>query len=302
MTVTKKLKKIVAITVSLLLLAYFLFSFVIVNGIAQVDRRSLANSPADYGASFQNLSFSTRHDSLNLKGWYLAGREEWPAIILVHGINTNRSANGLTEMATRLHERGFGVLLFDLRAHGESEGKKASGGWNEKWDVLGAYDYLVSQGVKKIAVIGVSMGAGTASMAAAEEEGIAGLVMDSSFSSVLDLLSLEVAHATTLPKWFTPVFSPGIRLIAPLFLGIPVAKIEPKTKVADLAYPILLIHSTGDTRIPSSHSDIIYDHAPAGSQLWKVDGVAHAQVFPSHPDEYIERISAYFHQRLGPRE
>ena len=293
-----KHKRAIITALVVLLLIYIVLVFMIANGVVQADRIPLEDSPADYGVSFENVNFSARDDDLNLQGWYLRGEQNLPAFILVHGVNVNRTAHGMTQMAALLNEQGFTVLLFDVRAHGESEGTRASGGWEERMDVLGAYDFLRSRGVADVVVLGVSMGAGVASMAAAEEEGIQALILDSSFSSVSDLMALEIAHATPFPGWFTPVFIPGIRIVAPLFYAVPIGKIQPRRKVRNLNYPVLLIHSDADSRIPISHSDTILENAPDGSQIWKISNAAHARAFSTYPAEYIERISNYALRRF----
>ena len=39
----------------------------------------------------------------------------------------------------------YGVLMFDLRAHGSSDGDTSTAGWREVNDLLGAVDYLRSR-------------------------------------------------------------------------------------------------------------------------------------------------------------
>ena len=72
------------------------------------------------------------------------------------------TGDGLTDLACRLNRRGFGVLMFDFRAHGLSGGTGNSGGWHERMDILGAYDYLVSHGAErgKVGLLGGFDGGG----------------------------------------------------------------------------------------------------------------------------------------------
>ena len=98
------------------------------------------------------------------------------------------------DLAHRLFEEGYNLLLFDLRGHGSSEGDQISGGYFERWDVLGAYDYLVEErGVTagKVGLMGYSMGGVTSILAAVEEPGIAAIVADSPFAAATDLIVQE---------------------------------------------------------------------------------------------------------------
>ena len=136
----------------------------------------LEDSPADYGVEFEEVEFKSRCGDVLLDGWYLTGQVGAPVVVFVHGVGVTRTACGMTRIAADLVGRGFGVLMFDLRGHGLSGGKRLSGGWHERMDVLGAYDYLHARGVssEKIGLMGLSMGAGAAALAAAEEPCVQG--------------------------------------------------------------------------------------------------------------------------------
>jgi dipeptidyl aminopeptidase/acylaminoacyl peptidase len=78
-------------------------------------------------------------DGLTLRGWYQPSRNR-AAVLLVHGAGENRL--WWLDEAEALARRGFGVLLYDSRAHGESEGGLQSWGEHEQLDVIGALDFL----------------------------------------------------------------------------------------------------------------------------------------------------------------
>jgi len=80
---------------------------------------------------------------------------------------------------------------------------------------------------------------------------------------------------------------------------IDVGAMAPETVVTELDYPIMVIYGTGDTRIPADHGQRVYDAAPQGSTLWAVEGVDHLDAFIEHPDEYAERVMAYFSEQLA---
>lgn len=72
----------------------------------------------------QDIVFRTK-DQIMLKGWYLPAKvDARKAMLLVHGYGVNRWK--VFEQVPFLHQAGYNLLLFDLRAHGESEGKYCS--------------------------------------------------------------------------------------------------------------------------------------------------------------------------------
>jgi pimeloyl-ACP methyl ester carboxylesterase len=96
------------------------------------------------------------------------------ALLWVHGFNTCRSCEfdgRFIEFANTLHASGFNILMIDLRGHGESEGERVTFGKQEKWDVLGAVDWLHQRGFTKIGVLGASLGAVSTVEAALEPNG-----------------------------------------------------------------------------------------------------------------------------------
>jgi uncharacterized protein len=167
--------------------------------------------------------------------------------------------------------------------------------------VLGAYDFLLSQGASagRVGLIGFSLGGGVAIMAAADERGIVAVVADSAFADIDDLIAQETARKTFLSEDLVPVFLPAARLFADRLYGINLGDISPERDAALLTFPVLLIHGGADSRIPPSHSRRILERAHFGSEVWTPAGVDHVDAFLSHPDEYAERILRHLAGRFA---
>src|SRR5262245_57430920 len=91
-------------------------SFLITNGHFRFPERG-PRTPESVGLSVSNAEFSSS-DGIPLRGWWNSGSDSMPVIIFVHGLN--RSRVELLERGADANGRGYGVLLFDLRNHGES--------------------------------------------------------------------------------------------------------------------------------------------------------------------------------------
>jgi pimeloyl-ACP methyl ester carboxylesterase len=286
---------------AVLVVVYFGVSYMIASQVAESEHNEQDELPQEYGLQYEDVEFMSRTDDLTLRGWYIQTGGERPTLLFVHGIGGVRSGDNAVELASMLVERGFDVLMFDLRGHGSSEGDRVSGGDHERQDVLGALDFLEGRGValEDVGVMGFSMGAGSAVLAMAEAPAVRALVLDSPYANASDRLSHEIGVRTVFPPWIAPVFVPGAKLVARLLFDIDIGALVPERVVADLDYPLLIIHGEADTRIPVEHGIRVHMASHTDSELWLVEGVDHVDAFLTHPEEYTERVASYFEDRLG---
>ena len=280
---------------------YVGISYVVASGVTKAERKEQEDHPSSYGLEYEDVEFVSRRGDVKLSGWFIPGHSTGPTLIFVHGIGSIRTGDNATDLAARLVGRGFSVLMFDLRAHGSSEGDKVFGGQYERQDVLGAFDYLVGRGVapSRIGVLANSMGAGASVLALSDEPAIRALVADSSYASASDLIAHEISRKTIIPKWVAPVFVPGAKFLASLFFDIDVGALVPEKAVADLDYPILIVHGTADTRIPVDHGVRLHMASHPESVLWMVADVDHVDAFITYPEQYVEKVASYFNARLS---
>ena len=280
---------------------YVVVSLFVTQSLTIAERNSQVAHPRDYGLSVEEVEFTPRGESLLLSGWYLLAEVDGPHLIFVHGLNNVRSGDNAVELAARLVEHGYSVLLFDLRGHGASQDGRLSGGYYERRDVWGAYDHLRERHgaeVGEVGLVGFSMGAVTAILSAAGETGIGAVVADSPYAVASELLAQETARSTPFPQWLTPVFIPAVALLADWRYGIDIDALAPEQAVARLDYPVLVIHGEADTRIPVGHGMRVAEADPTGTEMWRVAGADHVEAFEGDPDEYVERVAAYLDNRL----
>jgi alpha-beta hydrolase superfamily lysophospholipase len=129
------------IVIGILLLVVAL-SFILVYANTHPPKYPLHIPPSLYSADYEVVSF-TSADNIVLRGWLikpLNTRLRSPAIIICHGVGANKS--DFTGLAVSLSRRGYYVLLFDFRAHGESSGRRSSLGYHEQKDIVAALDLL----------------------------------------------------------------------------------------------------------------------------------------------------------------
>src|SRR6267142_3487301 len=116
-------------------------SFLITNSRFRFPERG-PRTAEEVGLSVTPVEFRSS-DGIPLRGWWNAGDSSKPVIIFVHGLN--RSRLELLERGADANRRGYGVLLFDLRNHGESGRAYTTIGIFESRDVCAASQFVKSK-------------------------------------------------------------------------------------------------------------------------------------------------------------
>jgi pimeloyl-ACP methyl ester carboxylesterase len=171
---------------------YLGVSYFMARGLTRPQRMPLCcTNPADHGYAYDEVTLLTR-DGVPIRGWYIPSQNR-SAIILLHSIASNRL--GTLPHAMMLARHGYGALMIDLRAHGESGGTLLTFGGQEYLDVSAVIDYLQARpevDPEKIGMLGLSQGAGVGILSAAKDPRLAAVVADA-------------PGATVFKDWPTPV-------------------------------------------------------------------------------------------------
>lgn len=254
-----------------------------------------ADPPANYGLDYETVHFPAR-DGVPLSGWWIAppaptGR----TVVIVHGHNGSR--DGDTGQAAALARAGFRVLLFDLRAHGGSGGRHVTFGAREYLDVLGALDWLeAARGIRRVGVVGFSMGAGIALRVAAEDARVGVVVADGTIGRVIDgLIGLGRARGIPAPPMILPAWA--IVLLASLRARAWIPAADPMRWAGRTGCPVLFIHGADDPFNTPAGARALAGLAPRG-QLWIVPGAAHRDAYRRDPGEYYGRVVDFLRERL----
>jgi fermentation-respiration switch protein FrsA (DUF1100 family) len=267
--------------------------------MTKVARVPIDKTPAEYDLQYKDVTFSSG-DGLKLSGWWLEAGNDKPCILTVHGEKGNRIESGgmkILDIGRELVLAGYNVLMFDLRGHGQSEGKRASAGHHEKKDIVGAIQYIKERGIGKIGVLGFSMGAATALMTAAQCPEIDAIIADSSFADLGDIVQSEFSKRSNLPGFFLTwtVF------IAKRLYGIDLSALKPVEAVKKTdAPPVLFIHGGQDDMIPVEHAKVLVKSSSNHqSKLWIVPAAQHVGSYAARPKEYGSKVISFFDKVLS---
>jgi uncharacterized protein len=234
-------------------------------------------------------------DGVQLAGWLALAAPHAPVIILVHGFKGRRT--DMLPWAHFLYAAGYSVLLYDSRGCGASAGWHIGLGASEVNDVVGAVRYVLgvpANAEAPIGVLGVSLGAGEALLAAAHDHDIAAVVADSAWTdehAQLDRMgSLPVGPLAVPALPYEPA-------LVDLLAGARLEVARPIAAIGSIApRAVMLIHSADDANAttPLAGERALFTAAGAPKEEWIAPSGGHAGALGAHPSEYEAHVLAFF--------
>ena len=157
--------RILALVTSLIAIVFIilaLLSFRKANDVTSITSKPLANFSANVMPDYQNITFRSLDESIQLKGWFFPTKTQVVGtLVVIHSYGQNRLPfdSNHAKLFERVIEEGYQIIAFDLRASGESSGERQTFGYNEWEDVVAAmqYSYQLS-GVDKFVLYGIGSG------------------------------------------------------------------------------------------------------------------------------------------------
>ena len=258
-----------------------------------VTHTARAVVPANHlGVPYEDVTFTTS-DGLELEGWYVPSRNG-AAVIAFPG------RSGPQKQTRMLARHGYGVLLFDRRGEGESDGEPNIFGWGGERDVKAAIAYLQHRpdvDPDRIGGIGLSVGGEMMLEAAAETDQLAAVVSEGAgpraYSDEMDQdLSGSEKLQNAVPSAIkTASLAVLTNQAPPANLKDLVGRIAPR--------PILLIAAPNS---PNGEDLNRGYYAAAGEpkELWEIPESRHVGGLAARPQEYERRVIGFFDAALRP--
>ena len=267
-------------------LAYLGVGLLVVLWMTGPKRRSAWATPASVGLEYSEVEVQST-DGVRLRCWWVPAADSARAAVLVPGWGGYKFEEHLLQTLPVYHDAGYGVLLLDLRAQGESGGTRRTLGYREVRDVRGALGWLLQRGyeAENVVLHGWSMGGATA-LRAAPGAGIAAVVEEAGYGDLPLLLR------GMLPEYvrFGRLLEPAILLVGKLFPDFDYQEVVPKKEAAmlsDEGVPLFIIHSTDDEVVPYEQARLLAAAYPKAS-AWTLEGYGHVEAY-EHP-EYAQRL------------
>ncbi len=280
----------------LLLLQLVVRPVLLARGFVRPPRlRVTFRTPADWGATFRDVAI-TSTDGTELAGWYLPG-SNGSVIVLLHGHGGNRLA--MTFHAECLTAAGYGLLMVDMRAHGDSGGRRFAYSQAAVDDVIAAVAFAARQPEcdGRVGLMGVSAGGTLALVAASQSRAVGAVAADG--PSPVSQADFPPAASLIDRAWRYPMervyqklvdwFSQTTRC-RPLVEALPA--IAPR--------PVMLMASGSgfEQRLAQQLFRLAQD--PKG--LVEFPQAGHAAGWRKAPESYAQNLTRFFDEALGRGE
>ncbi len=224
--------------------------------------------------------FFTAGDGTRLHGWWcrrLDASSDDPVLLFFHGNagNLSHRADLLIELATRTPAS---VFVVGYRGYGRSEGRPKEAGLY--LDARAAWKHLTEEsgvGADRIVIFGKSLGGGVA-VDLAMEAPAAGLIVESSFTSIPDMAG---AHYPFVPKFLVRT------------------QMNSVVKIPFISMPKLFIHSREDRVVPYRLGRELFEAATEPKRFHEVVGAGHNDTWLVGGDAYFEALSAFIDDSLN---
>jgi uncharacterized protein len=249
---------------------------------------------AELGAAHQNVSFETS-DGLTLEGWYVPSKNG-AAVISFPG------RKGSQKPARMLARHGYGVLVFDRRGEGESEGEPNGFGWGGDRDIKAAIDFLQTRpdvDPDRIGGIGLSVGGELMLETAAETDELKAVVSEGAgaraFSDEMD----EMDHN---PRGTTDRLLTGAAMAVKVGAMAVLTNQAPPPNLNDVVgriapRPVMLI-AAPNSKNGEKLNRGYYAAAQEPKTLWEIPESGHMGGIDARPAEYERRVVGFFDDAL----
>lgn len=244
----------------------------------------IETTPSAFGLPYEEvwLTVPNGKQPERIHGWWI------PAVgtgtlLYLHGNGVNIGAN--VAQAARFHRLGLSVLLIDYRGYGQSEGAFPSEAQVYQ-DAQTAWNYLTQDRTilpQQILIYGHSLGGAIAVQLAIQNPDAAGLIVQSSFTSIREMIDRTTPFGVFPVDW----------ILTQRFASI--------QKISFLQMPLLVIHGMADEQIPFEMSKGLYNAAPDPKQLYLVPDAGHNDVAEIAGDSYLQVVQRFAQQAIASR-
>ena len=275
-------------TLGLLLGAFLVVYPVSESYVVTHSARAYVPTP-QLGAAHEEVSFTTS-DGLRLEGWYVPSKNGANVIVFP-------GRKGPQKPARMLARHGYGVLLFDRRGEGASEGDPNAFGWAGTRDLEAAISFLQARPEvddDRIGGLGLSVGGEMLLQAAAETSDLKAVVSEGAgLRSVREAVHLAGGERL-ISSWLSGLATLGTAVFAN---DLPPRSLTDLS--AEISTPVFFIYATpgqgGESLNPT-----YYEAAEQPKEIWAAEG-GHTGAITAEPEEYERRVVAFFDRALLER-
>jgi alpha-beta hydrolase superfamily lysophospholipase len=246
-------------------------------------------SPFEVGVEFEDVEFQTQ-DGLTLRGWWFPHPETKSVVVALSG--HKGAKHDLLGIGSGLWRAGNNVLLFDFRGCGTSDAAPLSLAHRELADARAAVAYVRRRMPDaRIGLIGFSMGAAVAILTAISDPEITGVVSDSSFAGISEVVEAAYRRHGLPARILVPIADALNRWRH----GYTFSSVRPVDVISRLSpRPVLIIHGADDAMTPVEQANRLYEAAVEPKDLWITENTPHCGTYFVDREEYVHRVAGFF--------
>ncbi|MCI5620794.1 MAG: alpha/beta hydrolase [Lachnospiraceae bacterium] len=234
--------------------------------------------------------YQTSKDGLKLHATFFPQGDKKKVAICFHGY-TSQGMTDYTALSDYYLKHGFSMLLPDARAHGQSEGTYVGFGCLDRYDALGWIQWIIQECGEDVQILlhGTSMGGATVLMTGGLElpGQVKGIISDCAFTSPKEVFT-HVLHS----MYHLPAFPliPLTDVLNRKLAGYGTDECNAAREAVKIRIPLLVIHGSADTFVPTAMCHEIYDNCQTKKRLLVVEGAAHAESYYKETKAYEEAL------------
>lgn len=217
--------------------------------------------------------------------------------VIMHGYNG--SMEDIYDIAMHYEEKGYNILMPDLRGNGESEGSVSGMGWLDRYDVINWLDLILKETQDaEIVLHGVDIGADTALMMLGEplKGGVKAVVAEGAYTSAWDIMKVEYkARYERLPVFpLMNMMNPVLKV----WQGYSLKEADAVKQVKNSSVPVLLIWGLKDTYVSETMTDKLDGAIASYHEVYKVAGATHEDCRLVDETGYYDRTFQFLEQYI----
>ena len=282
------------ILIALLILALVLAGLSLAAGehLTRPVRTAIGAPPEGLNAENVTILYG---DGQHLAGWFLPGRTNAGAVLMLHGVRGSRLQ--MLARASWLQREGMASLIVDLPSHGESSGQRISFGRHEASGAEAALVWLRARlPGEKVGAIGVSLG-GASLLFAQRQPELDALVLESVYPTIVDAVQNRLAMH--MGPAAGQALAPLLLVQLPLRLGLSADQLRPIDAIAGVRAPLLVAAGTEDRHTRWPETEALFAAAREPKSLWPVRGAAHVDLHAFDAAAYEAGLLPWLQHHLG---
>ena len=232
-------------------------------------------------------------DGLKLHATWFPQGECKKVVICFHGY-TSQGMSDYIGLSGYYLQKGYSMLLVDERAHGQSEGKHIGFGCLDRQDALKWIEKVIKDCGEDVEILlhGTSMGGATVLMTSGLKLPIQvkGIISDCAFTSPKEVFTHVLKSMYHMPAFPTIQISDFMNR---KLSGYGLDECNAAREVKKAKVPILLIHGSGDTFVPCSMCETIYQNCASPKKKLIIEGAAHAESYYKDPTSYEKALNEF---------